>query len=118
MRKIGEFEMIDHGIEHSQYFQGCGVYGIDYNYVVTGIGNNPAEAIDDCLEQMAQAGFDTDGMEARIIKQEGWGTFSQISAGLQLPTTPDVQTECGDDCEELYYHVSIRWNPEETPCAT
>jgi hypothetical protein len=98
---IGEFELIDHGIEHSQYFQGCGIAFSSYRNVVTGIGDNPAEAIDDCLEQIAQAGFDTEGMEARIMAQEGWES---------LPTTPDVQTECGEDCEEIYYHVLIRWN--------
>lgn len=97
---IGEFELIDHGMEHAQYFQGCGVAFTRFAHVVTGIGENPAEAIDDCLEQIAQAGFETRGMEARIIKQEGWEA---------LPTTPDVQTIYGN-IDEIYYHVSIRWN--------
>ena len=96
--RINAFEVIDHGIEHSQYFQGCGV--TSFEIVVTGIGDNPAEAIDDCLEQMAQAGFETEGMETRIMAQEGWEA---------LPTTPDVQTIYGS-IEDIYYHVSIRWN--------
>ena len=100
MRTIGEFELIDHGIEHSQYFQGCGVAFTRFDNVTTGIGDNPAEAIDDCLEQVAQAGFDTEGMEAQIMAQEG------LKA---IPTTPSVLEEWGGECE-LYYHVSIRWN--------
>ena len=102
-KRIGKFELIDHGIEHSQYFQGCGVAFTGFENVATGIGGNPAEAIDDCLEQIAQAGFDTEGMEARIIAQEGWEA---------LPTTPDVQAIYGN-IEDLYYHVSIRWSEKE-----
>ena len=99
-KRIGEFELIDHGIEHSQYFQGCGVAFTRFANVVTGIGDNPAEAIDDCLEQMAMSGFDVEGMEARILEQEGWEA---------LPTVPDVQAICGS-VDETYYHVSLRWN--------
>lgn len=104
-KRIGEFELIDHGIEHSQYFQGCGVSFTRFANVATGIGDNPAEAIDDCLEQVAQAGFDTEGMEARILAQEGWEA---------LPTTPDRQTIYGS-IDETYYHVSIRWNEADNP---
>jgi len=101
-KRIGEFELIDHGIEHSQYFQGCGVAFTGFANVVTGIGDNPAEAIDDCLEQMAMSGFDVEGMEARILGQEGWEA---------LPATPSVADEFGcGETGEAYYHVSIRWN--------
>lgn len=105
-KSIGEFELIDHGIEHPQCFQGCdGWVGYieRYNHVVTGIGENPAEAIDDCLEQVAQAGFNTEGMETRIMEQEEWEV---------LPENPDVWDECGENWEgeHPYYHVSIRWN--------
>jgi hypothetical protein len=71
-KRIGEFDLIDHGAEASQYFQGCGVAFTGFENVGTGIGDNPAEAIDGCLEQVAQAGFETEGMEARIMAQEGW----------------------------------------------
>ena len=96
-KRIGEFEVIDHGIEHSQYFQGCGV--TSFANVVTGIGNNPAEAIDDCLEQIAQCGFDTEGMESRILAQEG------------LEAIPEAPSVAEEDCD-AHYHVSIRWNEE------
>jgi hypothetical protein len=98
--EIGEFEVIDHGIELSRCFQGCGIAFTSFENVATGIGSNPAEAVDDCLGQVAQAGFDTEGMETRIMEQEGWGA---------LPTTPDVQAIYGN-IEDIYYHVSIRWN--------
>ena len=43
------------------------------------------------------------GMEARIMEQEAWEA---------LPTTPDVQAIYGN-IEEIYYHVSVRWNEEK-----
>ncbi len=49
------YELIDHGIHHPDYFQGCGTAFTDYDHLVTGIGDNLAEAIEDCLEQMACA---------------------------------------------------------------
>jgi len=96
--------LIDHGLEHSQYFQGCGVAFTRFADVVTGIGDTPADAIDDCLEQIAMNGFDTEGMEARIMEQEGWDA---------LPEKPS-RVHCGNYCdaEDIYYHVSIRWNEE------
>lgn len=107
MATIKDFELIDHGIVHSQYFQGCGVTCTDFENVATGIGDNPAEAIDDCLEQMAACGdWDTNDLEKRIMAQEGWDRF---------PTEPSVPyddgTGEGDYTDnETYYHVSIRWN--------
>jgi hypothetical protein len=99
-KQIGDFELIDHGIEDAQYFQGCGVAFTNFAHVVTGIGDNPAAAIDDCLDQIAQAGFDTEDMLTRIKAQEG------LEA---LPTTLDVQAIYGNN-EDIYYYVSIRWN--------
>ncbi|KKK96518.1 hypothetical protein LCGC14_2661980, partial [marine sediment metagenome] len=62
MKIIGEFELIDHGIDHCQYFPGCGIAYTNFKNVVTGTGDNPAEAIDECLDQASQGGFETEGM--------------------------------------------------------
>lgn len=103
-KRIGEFQLIDHGIEHSQYFQGCGIAFTGFANVVTGIGDNPAKAIDDCLEQIAMNGFDVEGMESRIIAQEGLKT---------LPISPSVCGEFGcEETGEAHYFISIRWNEE------
>lgn len=73
MKKIGEFELIDHGIEGSQYFQGCGTAFSKFEHVTTGVGDNPAEAINDLLEMVAQheGNFDVSDLEKRICEQEG-----------------------------------------------
>ncbi len=57
-KRIGAFEIIDHGVDHSQYFQGCGTSGTSYTDVATGIGHTPREALEDALEQLASAGWD------------------------------------------------------------
>jgi hypothetical protein len=114
MKRAEAFELIDHGIEGASYFQGCGTSHTQYTDVATGNGNNPAEAIDDALESLAQQGWDSEDLEARIKEQEGWKEF---------PTSPDVETHLidvnpddysdedgefiGEDCD-TYYYVSIR----------
>ena len=106
MRAIGNFQLVDHGIEHEQYFQGCGVAWTEFIDVATGIGSNPAEAIDDCLEQLASAGWEAEGMEKRIIRE-------CLRPGKRsLPKTPRVSAKHGD----CYYYVSIRVaSPELQP---
>lgn len=105
-KMIGEFELIDHGIEHEQYFQGCGTAFTSFEDVATGIGDNPAEAIDDALESLAQMDWDTEGMERRIIRE-------CLPKGRRtLPTKPRVLARHGD---EAHYYISIRvkaarWN--------
>ena len=95
---ITDFEVVDHGIEHEQYFQGCGTSLTDFEYCQTGCGDNPAEAIDDCLEQIACCGeAEVDGMEERILKD---------IKRRKMPKRPKVKAS-QDEC---HYYVSIRYN--------
>ena len=48
------YELVDMGIEHSQYFRGFGTFGTNYDNSCYGIGSNPLEALEDCLEMVAQ----------------------------------------------------------------
>ena len=59
-KKIESFELVDHGIDSPSYFQGCGTAFTDYKHCVTGNGDNPREALDDLLEQVAQYVFPID----------------------------------------------------------
>lgn len=95
---IAAFELVDHGIEHESYFQGCGVAFTEYETCATGMGDNPAEAIDDALEQLACMGWETEGMGARILEQE-------LPGNRVLPTKPHVLAKHGD---EAHYYLSIR----------
>lgn len=95
-RTIADFELRDHGIEHEQYFQGCGTALTGYEDCATGCGDNPREAVDDALECLAQIGWDTEGMEARI-RADCWPCCRTI------PTRPCVPASA----EDSHYYVSI-----------
>lgn len=91
-KPIKEFEVINHGVEHSQYFQGCGVSFTKYDHVVTGIGHNLSEAYEDCLEQLAVSGYEVSrALEDALTEQEDHG-----------------DTSGHGENDEVYYHVSIR----------
>ena len=106
MKTIVEFQLLDHGIENSSYFQGCGVACTSFEDVATGIGNNAAEAVDDALESLAQRDWETEGMEKRILAE-------YLPGKRKLPTKPAVCHVRNDKGhwewpEDTYYHVSIR----------
>lgn len=98
-KTIVEFQVLDHGVNHEQYFQGCGICLTNFTDVATGHGSNYAEAVDDALESLAQNDWDTEHMEKRILAQE----FS--TGKRKLPTTPKVLLRDG---YEAHYYVSIR----------
>lgn len=91
-RKILAYEVIDHGVDHAQYFLGCGTAFTPFDFVQTGVGSTPHEALEDCLDQIAMLGFDTDG----------------IKNGLSDETPEELEDT--DEYSELYYYVSVRFN--------
>lgn len=97
-------QVVDHGIEHEQYFHGCGTSFTGYEHVVTGIGNDAREAIEDCLEQMAMACFNVDNLdEDQIIADENISDDSVSS--LQSESSEDHE-----DYDDHHYYISIRFN--------
>ena len=101
---ITEYELLNHGIEHGDDFKGCGTAYTEYEHVVTGCGDNPAEAIEDALEQMAQV---TDGVDFEAFEQ-GLLADNDLDAWPTSPSVPDVDAD-GGYCE-IFYYVSIRYN--------
>lgn len=116
MKPIVAYELIDHGIEHSQYFQGCGVVFTPFDFVVTGIGDDFREAVEECLEQLAMMDYETEGMESRIERDyldgQPLGEVRSPSVSEELEADAEYSGALCDawdgiDCE-LWYHVSIR----------
>ena len=95
-RPVVEFELVDHGIEHEQYFQGCGTSCTPYTGCATGVGDNPADAIEDALDSLAMDDWDVEGMYECIMDELGVN---------KLPKTPRVLAKHG---EEAHYYFSIR----------
>ncbi len=106
-----KYQLINHGIDHSQYFQGCGVSFTSFEDCATGCGDNFAEALDDCLESIAQNDSDlAQRIEDAICADEvakPWPTTP--SADAEFRTANDLsEDDETDDCE-MYYYVSIRY---------
>ena len=118
VRSITSYQLLDHGIDGAQYFPGCGVYGTDYDYVVTGNGDTPIEAINDALESMAQSeecyDVDLDAFERQMLADESltrWpGTPSAIENARRMngQMSDEEWEQESDECD-VYYYVSIRY---------
>ena len=104
-KQIEAFEIIDHGVESSSYFRGCGVSFTEYDDVFTGIGDTASEAFGDAIEQAAMSGYETvhkgldDKMEA--AKRD----VSERCDGCESGDSED-----DDSCDgcELWRFVSLR----------
>jgi hypothetical protein len=92
MNQVADYEIVDHGIEHEQYFQGCGTAFTGFDECFTGIGNNPHEALEDALEAAAQSDWDISNIKNTMKKR---------------PKVKRSQEDC-------WYYVSIRLKAEET----
>jgi hypothetical protein len=91
MKTIIDHQIIVHGIEHEQYFGGCGVSFTSFTDVATGIGNDAAEAFDDALESLAQGDWNVDDADS-------WD---------DAPNANDCRL--GEhDHEDLHVYVSVR----------
>lgn len=105
---ISDYEIIRHGVEHSDYFQGCGTAFSKFEHVSTGIGDTEKEAFEDALESMAMG------------HSFGEGQIEKLEADETKWDTRDIQEAIGATDEEMegndstpYWHVSIRYNVRE-----
>jgi hypothetical protein len=97
MKKIKEFEIIDHGYEHNQYFQGCGVSLTRFDRCYTGAGYSAKEAYKDAVEQVYSSGEydgndlpkrprgirERDKVPAKYVKQEENEVYWYISVRIR-----------------------------------
>lgn len=92
MKKIIQHQIIDHGVEGEQYFQGCGTSFTEYSTVYTGIGNSAHEALEDALEQAACCDWDIEGIENKLSEDND---------------VPEI-AEDSDESSDMHHYVSIR----------
>lgn len=119
---IKDFELIDHGIDHNQYFRGCGVSGTKFEFVTTGAGENALEAFDDALEQIAMSeSVDLSLIEnSREYKKASTKKSQKFTVmafhrrnGNLVPKREKNGNFTGEYEEfenEHYYYISIRYN--------
>lgn len=86
MKIITEYQIINHGVQNEQYFQGCGVSFTRFTDVSTGIGESACVAMEDALESLAQNDYDVSSI------------VNDLSNEL---TVEEDQADC-------YHYVSVR----------
>ncbi len=114
MSKITSFQVVDHGIEHAQYFQGCGTAFTEYDECVTGCGNDFSEALDDALESIAQSDANVDDYLLGRIHTEITGHPSSEFAATWPESACVPYWPNDNDC---CYYVSIRYSVEQQEAA-
>ncbi len=113
MSKITSFQVVDHGIEHAQDFQGCGTAFTDYDECVTGCGDNAIEALEDAFESAAQFDVQFTDEQRESMLAELTSTDSQTVREYY-----DAEGYKNDDLDgELNYYVSIRYSIEPSEVA-
>ena len=90
-----QYEIINHGYEHSQYFRGCGTYGTPFEHVITGCGINAKEAYEDAVDQIAMTGHEIN----LPTRPRGINAKDKVPAQL-----------AEEEYNEVYFYVSIRYN--------
>ena len=101
--KVTEYQLLDHGIDHAQYFQGCGTAFTKYDHCVTGCGDNPAEALADSLDSIAQDGFDAEALEALILAEEGGEGYRVILRSSKI--TGVTQYDCIETIKDFLQDI-------------
>ena len=104
---LTDFEIQYLGLDSPSYFPGYGTAFTPFRFCAYGIGDTEEEALEDCLEMMAQsAGFDFDeATEKRIRAEYGDCDTTTVAEALGLS-----EEETDGDGEGCYFHVGIRWN--------
>lgn len=117
---LGDFTVESLGVEYPDYFQG---YGLgpksDYSDCCYGIGDTEAEALEDCMEMLAQSGsIEFDEETERRIREDFGAVDENTTAAEYLGCADDAEAaECGEDSDwadsPAYWHVGIKWNVRE-----
>ena len=110
-QRIADWNVVDHGIEASDYFQGHGIALTDYTHTATGIGDNPSEALDDALECLASQCIDVEDLERSIRKEypDLDDPEKNEAASVSARYGEIDQDEEVDECGEFnhWYYVSV-----------
>lgn len=64
-QKIEAFEIVNHGVQNSQYFSFTGTAFTEWDHVACGTGMNAKEAYEDAVDHLAQMGYDVEKLPKR-----------------------------------------------------
>lgn len=121
MEKTVSYELVDLGVENSQYFQGFGTSYTEFTDSVVGAGFTAREAIEDALEQVCSSTLTSEQCE--YISARVWTEVEECKLldktvyeyyGMENPEDlpEEEQADFDEQCDS-YYYVGIRWKIEE-----
>lgn len=98
MKQIADYSIVDHGVEHAQYFQGEGIAHSYFDGIATGAGENAKEAYEDAVEQLAIDDWNVDQLPKRPpgIRADNKVLRSRLGE------------EWSAEDSELHYYVSVK----------
>jgi hypothetical protein len=99
MKKLVNYQIVNHGYDHAQYFQGQSTYGTDYDHAVIGVGDNAVEAYNDAVELLYQMDIDAKSID-RLIPEKPRGLG--ITVKNKVPARLASQ-----EGSEYWWYVSI-----------
>lgn len=99
MKTVSDYEVIDHGFDSEQYFQGEGLAYTEFEDIGTGIGETAQEAFEDACESLAQNDWDTSAIKgkSKLSRQTVQGYLKSI--GISKEDREETETHA---------YVSIR----------
>lgn len=100
-QRITEWEIVDLGIEHPDYFQGFGCSFTNFDNACYGIGNDPREAFDDACENMMHSG---DYVGLGELYLDMLARYTDLD-NKELVAANEIEPN-----SDTYYHIGIRWN--------
>ena len=95
---MNNYEILNHGVEHSDYFQGCGCAFTRYMSCVTGCGMNAKEAYEDAIEQIYGAHFDSKAVDGLKLPENPKGH------GINKKNKVSAKDQKNED-NSMYYYV-------------
>lgn len=102
-KKVTDYYITKHGIEHEQYFQGHGIALTQWQDCATGVGTTELEAFDDALESLAQNGWDVSGIVPETLTGEE--CYRDLPEGCWIYVSVDVTAaKAGCDCGSCHDH--------------
>ena len=99
MKKVTEYQIVDHGFESPDYFQGCGTAFTNFDDVATGCGDTAKAAFDDALDNLAQSDWNVSGIKNNISNRMTVRGYLRRLGGLSKQDIEDSETQ---------YYVSVR----------
>lgn len=114
--RIGEYEMIDFGVEWNGHISKVSNEGTHYSHFAHGFGNNPRSAFRDLIDTIAEAGFGFNKERADVEEYLGFPRRDLYRISLMKRVLSDFGIAAfpvepaTSQSEGACYHLAMRFN--------